>query len=153
MELLDAVRVLVCTYNPPPRSSAVLLFANASWLSVIEDNNIAYTPPPVAPAALPSMELLDTVRVLACTYNPPAQSAAVLLLADAPCMSVMEADSSVYTPPPEFALLPSMELLDTVRVLAPKYNPPPQSAAVLLFADAPCMSVMEADNSVYTPPT
>jgi len=30
-----------------------------------------------------------------------------------------------------------MELLDAVRVLAATYNPPPQAAAVLLFADAP----------------
>jgi hypothetical protein len=67
-------------------------------------------------------------------------------------MSVMEADKSMYTPPPLFASLPSMELLDTVRVLAATYNPPPQFAAVFLLADAPCMSVMEADNSMYTPP-
>jgi hypothetical protein len=61
----------------------------------------------------------------------------VLLFADAPWMSMMEADNSVYTPPPLCALLPSMELLDAVRVLACTYNPPPQSTAVLLFADAP----------------
>jgi len=45
-----------------------------------------------------------------------------------------------------------MELLDTVRILAATYNPPPQAAAVFLFADAPWLSVMETDNSVYTPP-
>jgi len=98
------------------------------------------------------MELLDAVRVFAFTYNPPPQSAAMLLFADAPCMSVMEADNSVYTLPPLFASLPSMELLDTVRVLAATYNPPPHFAAVFLLAKAPCMSVMEADNSMYTPP-
>ena len=83
----------------------------------------AHTLPPSAPASLPSMELLNAVRVLACTYNPPPRFAAVLLLADTPWMSVMEADNSVYTPPPLFASLPSMELFNAVRVLASTYPP------------------------------
>jgi len=65
MELLDAVRVLACTYNPPPLTSAVLLFADAPCLSVIEEDDSTYTPPPSSPAAFPSMELLDAMRVLA----------------------------------------------------------------------------------------
>jgi len=102
----------------------------------MEEDVRAYTPPPSSPAVLPSMELLDAVRVLSCMYNPPPKNA-VLLFADAPWMSVVEDDDRVHTPPPLCALLPSMELLDAVRVLACTYNPSPQSTAVLLFADAP----------------
>jgi len=90
MELFNVVRVLACTYNPPQLSAIVSLLADAPWLSVIDEDDSAFTPPPSSPAMLPSMELLDAVRVLACMYNPPPQVAAVLLFADALWMSVME---------------------------------------------------------------
>jgi hypothetical protein len=152
MELLDAARVLVCTYSPPPRSTAVLLFADAPWLSVIEEDASAYTPPPQKPAVLPSMELLDAVRVLACTNNPPPSSAAVLLLADAPWLSMIEEEDRAYTPPPlSPAALPSMELFDAVKVLFQADNPPPSSPAVL-----PSMELFDATSMLpvckYTPP-
>jgi len=130
----------------------VLLLADAPWLSVIDYNDIAYTPPPVAPAALPSMELLDAVRVLACTYNPPARSSAVLLFADAPWLSVIEEQDRAYTPPPILpAALPSMEMFDAVRVLFHADNPPPSSPAAL-----PSMELFDSNSMLpvckYTPP-
>jgi hypothetical protein len=136
MALPDTVRVLVCKYSPPPEDAAVLPLKDASSI-MLTDEEIAYEPPPLPPALLLSMALPDTVRVLVCKYSPPPLDAAVLPLKDA--SSIMLTDEEIaYEPPPlPPALLTSMALLATVRVLSSKYSPPAEDAAVLPLTDAP----------------
>jgi len=118
MQLSDAVRVLSCRDIPPPSSIAMLLLADAPSLSVMEEDEIAYVPPPLFPAVLLLMELLDAVRVLSCRYIPPPYVAAALPFTDVPWLIVMEDFDIKYAPPPvASAMLLFMELLHAVRVL------------------------------------
>jgi hypothetical protein len=52
--------------NPPPLFPAVLLLVDAPWLNMIETDDITHTPPLSSPVSLPSMELLDAVKLLVC---------------------------------------------------------------------------------------
>jgi hypothetical protein len=137
MALLPTVRVLSCKYSPPPDVMAVLPLTDAPSRRLTADEEIAHEPPPFPPALLPSMALPDTVRVLVCKHSPPPLDAAMLPLKDA--SSIMSTDEEIaYEPPPSSpALLPSMALPDTVRVLSCKYSPPPLDAAVLPLTAAP----------------
>jgi len=118
----------------------------------MEEDDLAYNPPPSETAVLLLMELLDAVRLLSCKYAPPPTSPATLLFADVPWLSVMEEDDSAYVPPPLLpAVLLSMELFDAMRLLSFRYIPPPCVAAALPFADVPWLSVMD-DDSEYAPP-
>jgi hypothetical protein len=69
----------------------------------------------------------------------------------------MTADEELAYEPPPFspALLPSMALPDTVRVLVCKYSPPPEDAAVLRETEAPSRRLTVDDKmplNAYTPP-
>jgi len=125
MLLPETVRLLAWRASPPPLR-AVFRLADAPSQSVIKDDLNTFNPPPLLPASLLEIEDWITVTPLVEEKTPAPSWSAMLLSTEEPSLNSRIEESVTYAPPPSLiALLPLIEVLEAVKLLACSQSPPP----------------------------